>query len=129
MNLSLTYTEGTKLSIPGHWAVWLHHTEVYVPSWPRGKLYASGTETHDTEHLLHCCHNLQGREEQESNGGQFCASPSVPTLLREQSQHLWGPLHVPFLLQMHIARGIYFFPFSSCAPIQNLAVLFKDCFI
>lgn len=33
------------------------------------------------------------------------------------------------LLQPCIGGGISFLPFSSCAPIRNLAGLFKDCFV
>lgn len=98
-----------------------------VYSWPRCKLCARGAETHDTDLLLQCC--WEGSVGQDSNRGQLCASLSFPTLPREQRRQPRRMPQVPSLLQPCIGGGISFLPFSSCAPIRNLAGLFKDCFV
>lgn len=66
-----------------------------------------------------------GRTATEESSVLGCPAPPC----WESSRQLQRPLHLPPLLQPHIAEGISFLAFSSCAPIRNLAGLFKDCFV
>lgn len=64
-----------------------------------------------------------GRTVTEDSSVLGCLAPPC----RGSSRQLRRPLHLPPLLQPH--GGISFLAFSSCAPIRNLAGLFKDCFV
>lgn len=105
-------TPGTEISL---------HTDVGAEM-ARAQVLCCGAETHDWDLLLQCC--LQGSVGQRTAlGKSFLSHPAEGAeVTTAESASSAGP-------SPSFGGWISFSRFSSCAPIWNLADLFKNCFV